>query len=52
MATARKATKKSSKDAKPRDLGPRKIDVRTAGQLKGGRRDKLASNHNQTVRSR
>ena len=52
MATTRKPTRKLSKDSKQKDLKPTKVSSRTAGQIKGGRRDRLSANHNETVRSR
>ncbi|MEO8030002.1 MAG: hypothetical protein ABJC74_16555 [Gemmatimonadota bacterium] len=49
MATNRKTVKPVKKAQKSKDLSGRKLSDKAAAQVKGGRRDRLAANHNQTV---
>ncbi|HTO73133.1 MAG TPA: hypothetical protein VMJ30_04910 [Gemmatimonadales bacterium] len=48
--TAKKKETRGVQKAKSNDLPPRKVADRDAARIKGGRKDRLSSNHNQTIR--
>ena len=50
MPASRKKQPHAAKIAKAKDLRATKVSERDAARIKGGRRDKIATNHNQTLR--